>query len=117
MHATLQALFDSPQYDRNREHIKDGIYGQDTPRTQAVNKIIDIYRRMAESTLIRENPELWEQIKEAYMNNRASKAGVTPDKNSTDTMTKQESRVSCLMEHPHRVKQKFLARPFFLSIT
>ncbi len=24
------------------------------------------------------------------MNNRASKAGVTPDKNSTDTMTKQE---------------------------
>lgn len=90
MHETLQALFDSPQYDRNREHLKDGIYGQDTPRTQAVNKIIDIYRRMAESTLIRENPELWEQIKEAYMNNRASKAGVTPDKNSTDTMTKQE---------------------------
>lgn len=90
MHETLRALFDSPGYDIKREHLKDGIYGQDTPRTQAVNKIIDAYRQVAEAMLIRENPELWEQIKEVYIENRASKAGALSNESSDGLPTKQD---------------------------
>jgi hypothetical protein len=75
MSETLERLFASPGYDRGREHMGDSLYKQTGPREKAVNRIITLYREMAQHKLRKEYPELDLKIRDAKLRNLGSRTG------------------------------------------
>lgn len=80
MHEALEKAIQSSAYDLKREHLPDGDYGADTPRSKVINKIIGRYREVAEKKLILEHPELMDKIKKAYILKQSNKAGLDSER-------------------------------------
>lgn len=72
----LEKIIDSPGYDAKRERFGDGREGMDSPRSQLVNKVINLYREAAQHKMRVEFPELAKEEAKAKLEMRGSKAGV-----------------------------------------
>lgn len=84
MYDVLHEAMNSEGYDIKRTRLGDGIPGQRTPRSEAVNKIIRTFRDLSEYQLKKEYPDIMEKVKQATINKKASKAGVmTKDNQQT----------------------------------
>lgn len=86
MKDVLDQLIHSPGYDLERNLRDDGIPGQTTPRTQAVNKVISAYRQAAQYQLLQEYPELVEQLKRVRITKQGSKAGAVTKENQQNML-------------------------------
>lgn len=75
MSETLERLFASPGYDRERKRMGDPLYRQTGPREKAVNRIITLYREAAQHKLRKEYPELDLKIRDAKLRNLGSRTG------------------------------------------
>lgn len=75
MYETLDAIIHSPGYDLERKNVGDSLDGQESPRSQIVNRVIHKFREAAQHQMLVEFPDILEKAKTAKMEARASKAG------------------------------------------
>lgn len=80
----LETLFDSREYDYEREQHRDGINGMDTPRTMAVNQVIQGYRKEAIRQLMDKHPDLYDSILNQEAEKALTKAGKLTEDNRSD---------------------------------
>lgn len=86
MRDVLNDVIHSEGYDLKRERLGDGVPGQKTPRSEAVNKVISTFRELAEAQLRREYPEINEKLKQAFITKKASKAGAMTKDNQSNLL-------------------------------
>lgn len=86
MKDVLDQRIHSPGYDLERNLRDDGIPGQTTFRTRAVNEVISTYRKAAQYQLLQEYPELVEQLKRVRITKQGSKAGAITKENQQNML-------------------------------
>lgn len=86
LYEALENLFDSPQYDINRDRLYDPPEMAESPRSRMVRRIIGTYRKRAQQELLDEYPDLAEEIRMAKYRTKMTRSGAMTRENEVEMM-------------------------------
>lgn len=86
LYEALENLFDSPQYDINRDRLYDPPEMAESPRSRMVRRIIGTYRKRAQQELLDEYPDLAEQIRMDQYRTKMTRSGAMTRENEAEMM-------------------------------
>ena len=86
LYEALENLFNSPQYDINRDRLYDPPEMAESPRSVMVRRIIGIYRKRAQQELLDEYPDLAEEIRMTKYRTKMTRSGAMTRENEAEMM-------------------------------
>lgn len=87
LHEALETLFDSQQYDINRDVLADPPSDKDqSPRALMIKRVVNAFRKEAQDQLIDEDPELAQSIRQNDFQRQMTKRGEMTKSNQQELL-------------------------------
>ena len=87
LHEALETLFDSQQYDINRDELADPPSDKDqSPRALMIKRVVNAFRKEAQDQLIDEEPELAQSIRQNDFQRQMTKRGEMTKSNQQELL-------------------------------